>query len=51
MADEEADRPGVVAPDEEAGHRVVIASDKEAGWLGMIAPARGGRSGQAFSTN
>jgi len=36
-----------VALDEEAGHPVVVASDKEAGWQGMIAPARGGRSGRA----
>ena len=36
-----------VGLDEEAGHPVVVASDKEAGWQGMIAPARGGRSGRA----
>ena len=47
MADEEAGRPGVVAPDEEAGHPVVVASNKKAGWQGVIVPARGGRSGRS----
>ena len=46
-ADKEAGRPGLVVSNEEAGHRVVVALDKEAGWQGMIASARGGRSGRA----
>ena len=47
MTGEEAGRQGVVAPDEEAGQPIVVASDKETGLQGMIALARGGRSGRA----